>query len=239
MVKYSNINNNSISLAKYLRNYGFQIISSKGLVQVSAYLHLNIPEIICVDWKFDPDIQDKINDMLRFKMLTADFLLIYYNVTSPSSVKKCDYFDDRTFFFGKNLTISDLNSVLSMIKMKPEPLQKDSDESKSCLEGKITEETLTEIFQMMDTNKKTGCLMVENHRPLGMIFFEEGIITFAVTDKLTAEEAVFELLSMKHGRFQFLPDKKPTTRQMNLDTLAVLMERAKLDDEVQTSFEPL
>ncbi len=239
MVKYSNINNNSISLAKYLRNYGFQIISSRSLDQVSAFLHLNIPEIICVDWKFDPDIQEKMNDMLRFKMLTADFLLIYYNVTAPSSVKKCDYFDDRTFFFGKNLTISDLNSVLSMVKMKPDTLQEDSDESKSCLEGKITEETLIEIFQMMDTNKKTGCLMVENHRPVGMIFFEEGVITFAVTDKLTAEEAVFELLSMKHGRFQFLPDKTPTTRQMHLDTVAVLMERAKMDDEVQTNFEPI
>lgn len=239
MVKYSNINNNSILLAKYLRNYGFQIISSKSLKQASTFLHLNIPEIICVDWKFDPDIQDKMNDILRFKMLTENFLLIYYNVTSPSSVKKSDYFDDRTFFFGKNLTISDLNSVLSMVKMKPDTLQEDSDESKSCLEGKITEETLTEIFQMMDTNKKTGCLTVENHRPLGMIFFEEGIITFAVTDKLTAEEAVFEILSMKHGRFQFLPDKSPTTRQMQLDTLAVLMERAKLDDEVQTSFEPI
>lgn len=239
MVKYSNINNNSISLAKYLKNYGFQIISSKSLKQASSFLHLNIPEIICVDWKFDPDIQDKMNDMLRFKMLTENFLLIYYNVTSPSSVKKSDYFDDRTFFFGKNLTISDLNSVLSMVKMKADTLTEDSDDSKSCLEGKITEETLTEIFQMMDTNKKTGCLSVENHRPLGMIFFEDGIITFAVTDKLTAEEAVFELLSMKHGRFQFLPDKRPTTRQMQLDTLAVLMERAKLDDEVQTSFEPI
>lgn len=238
MVKYSNINNNSISLAKYLRNYGFQIISTKSLDKASAFLHLNIPEIICVDWKFEPDIQDKMSDILRFKMLTADFLLIYYNVTVPSSVKKSDYFDDRTFFFGKNLTISDLNSVLSMVKMKPSP-QEDSDDLKSCLEGKITEDTLTEIFQMMDTNKKTGCLTVEHHRPVGMIFFEEGIITFAVTDKLTAEEAVFELLSMKHGRFQFLPGKKPTTRQMHLDTLAVLMERAKLDDEVQTSFEPI
>jgi hypothetical protein len=122
-----------------------------------------------------------MSDILRFKMLTADFLLIYYNVTVPSSVKKSDYFDDRTFFFGKNLTISDLNSVLSMVKMKPSP-QEDSDDLKSCLEGKITEDTLTEIFQMMDTNKKTGCLTVEHHRPVGMIFFEEGIITFAVTD---------------------------------------------------------
>ncbi len=239
MIKYSNINNNSISLYKYLRNYGFQIINSKNLNQASAFLHLNIPEIICVDWKLDTDIQEKMNDILRFKMLTADFLLIYYNVPTPSSIKKSDYFDDRTFFFGKNLTISDLNSVLSMIKIKPNTSQHNNDESKSCLEGKITEETLSEIFQMMDTNKKTGCLLVENHRPLGLIFFEEGSITFAVTDKLTAEEAVFEILSMKHGRFQFLPDKKPTTQQMQLDTLAVLMERAKLDDEIQTSFEPI
>ncbi len=235
-VKYSSINNTSISLSKYLRNYGFKVINSRTFKHASSFLHLNIPEIICVDWEFSLDIQEKMNEMLRFEMLTEDFFLIYYNVTDPvsSNIKGNGYFNDRTFFLGKKLTISDINSILTMLNIKPEQNEENSDNSKSYLEGKISENTLNEIFQLMDTNKKTGCLIIENHRPLGLIFFEDGIITFAVTEKQAAEEAVFELLSIKHGRFHFLPDKKPATRQMHLDTFAVLIERAKRDDEICT-----
>lgn len=236
LIKYSNINNNSISIVRYLKNYGFHITVSKKLNHTSSFLLLNLPDIICVDWQFEIDIQDKIYEILKERMLTADFILVFYNVEDTSSIKKDACFDDRTFFLNEDFTISDLNKVLSMVKAKSNtPPHQHSDQSKSCLEGKITEETLSEIFQMMDTNKKTGCLLVENHHPVGMIFFEDGIITYAITKTRIAEHAVFDILSMKHGRFQFLPDKKPTSRQMQLDIVAVLMEKAKLIDEIQTS----
>ena len=81
---------------------------------------------------------------------------------------------------------------------------------------------------MMDINKKTGCLLVENHHPEGMIFFEDGIITYAITNSQVAEQAVFDILSMKHGRFQFLPDKKPTKRQMQLDIVGCFNGKSKV-----------
>jgi sulfur relay (sulfurtransferase) DsrF/TusC family protein len=72
---------------------------------------------------------------------------------------------------------------------------------------------------------------VKNLHPVGMIFFEEGLITYAMTNSKVAEQAVFDILSMKDGSFQFLPGKKPTTRQMELDVMSALMENAKYVDE--------
>lgn len=233
-IKYSNINDKYISLVKYLKNYGFHVILSKNLKHTSELLLFNIPDIICIDWQFERDIQSKVYEMLKDQSSGTSFILIFYNIVDPSSIQKNSNFDERSFFFNRKFTISDLNSVISMVKEKTDSSQQLPDQSSSWLEGKITGDTLSEIFQLMDINKKTGCLQIKNHHPVGMIFFEDGIITYAITNTLVAEDAVFNMLSMKHGRFQFIPEKKPVARQMELSVVAVLMEKAKLLDEIET-----
>ncbi|HMA64032.1 MAG TPA: DUF4388 domain-containing protein, partial [Chitinispirillaceae bacterium] len=90
---------------------------------------------------------------------------------------------------------------------------------------------LSEIFQMMDINKKTGCLIVETDHPAGMVFFEDGYITYAISNTEVATQAIFEILAMKSGRFHFIPEKKPLSRQMQASVVALLMEQAKCTDE--------
>jgi hypothetical protein len=208
---------------------------SRSLDQASSSLLLTIPDIICIDWQFETDIQVKIYEILTERMLTANFILIFYNVASQSNIIRNCYFDDHSFFFKKNFTISELNEVLSKVNASTIDKPKlHTDQVTSILEGKITEYTLSEVLQMMDINKKTGCLLVENNHPEGMMFFENGLITYAITNSQVAEQAVFDILSMTHGKFKFLPNKKPTRRQMQLDIVAILMEKAKLSDEIQT-----
>lgn len=231
-IKYSDINNKSISLVTHLKNYGFNIIMSRNLNKTSDLLLFNLPEIICIDWQFDPEIEIKINSILKEQMFAADFILIFYNV-DESFNKKMGYFVDRTFYLNSDFTISDFNNFLSIVKAKSNDKMQINDKSNSHLEGKIMEDTLPEIFQMMDLNKKTGCLIVENNHPFGMIFFEDGIITYSITNTQVAEMAVFEILTMKHGRFHFLTGKKPLSRHMELSVVEVLLERAKYIDEVQ------
>lgn len=231
-VKYSDINNKRISLVTHLRNYGFNIIMSNNLAKTANLLLFNLPEVICVDWKYDPDIEQSITEILKEQMFAADFILIFYNVDETFN-KKLGYFDDRTFFLNTDFTISDLNNILSVVKAKSANRMQDTDPSNSHLEGKIMGDTLPEIFQMMDQNKKTGCLIVENNHPAGMVFFEEGIITYSISNTQVADMAVFEILTMKHGRFHFLTGKRPLSRHMQLSVVEVLLERAKYIDEVE------
>lgn len=230
-MKYSNINDKHITLIKYLKNFGFHVRISKNVDQISTFLLFSLPDIIFIDWKIEVNVQGKIYEILKEQMFSEDYMLVFYNVTDPSEISKDDSFDNRTFFLSKKFTVSDLNKILLMVKVKFDTPQQSSDQSNSYLEGRITEETLSEIIHMIDINKKTGCLLVKNLHPVGMIFFEEGLITYAMTNSKVAEQAVFDILSMKDGSFQFLPGKKPTTRQMELDVMSALMENAKYVDE--------
>ncbi len=230
-IPYSAVDARSVSLVSYLKNLGFHVKVTKKLDQLNDFLLLNVPDVVCIDWNFADDIQDTVIRMLREQMLSADFTLLYYNISDTPQITDEDFLGGRTFYFGNDFAVPDLNKVIPMIKTGLDSSQKHPDKPISFLEGKIGEDALTEILQLMDINKKTGCLLIEHHHPVGMIFIESGIITNAITNSHVAEAAVFELLSMKHGRFQFLPGKKPVKQQMQLDIVAVLMEKAKLVDE--------
>ncbi len=230
LIRYSETDNSTISISKYLKDYGFNIIKSGKLSEVSDLLLLNLPEIICIDWQFDPDIQKEVYKILKDQMFSAEFILIFYNVAESSEIKM-GYYEDRTFFLNENFTIAELNKILAIVKGRSETQKLITSKSNSQFEGKIVENTLSEIFQMMDVNKKTGCLIVETDHPAGMVFFEDGIITYSITNSQIAEAAVFEILAMKQGRFHFMHGKKPLSRQMQVGVVQILMEQATFLDE--------
>jgi hypothetical protein len=229
-IKYSKLYNKNVCLNNYLKNHGFRVrkvndIDKKGVASLFC-----LPDLICVDWQFGINIQDEVYNLLKEGMCTSNFILIFYNIPAVSEIKKNSYYDDRTFFFDTLFTVSDMSKILSVFLSDSHTSQL-TDQTKSCLEGKISGDTLSEIFQMMDMGKKTGCLLVEDQHPVGMLFFEDGTITYAITSTQITQQAVFEILSTRHGRFKFLPGKKPVKKQMQLNTLAVLMEKAQIIDE--------
>ncbi|NLE01027.1 MAG: DUF4388 domain-containing protein, partial [Fibrobacter sp.] len=229
-IKYSELMNKSIRLSKYLKKCGFNTIMTKYLDQINDFLHFNLPEVICVDWQLDSDIQVKFYKVLKEQNFSGDFILIFYNV--PGSAKTIvGYFEDRTFYLGTDFTIPDLNKILSIVKKRTLVMKHSDDKVNPQLEGKIVGDSLSEIFQMMDINKKTGCLIVETDHPTGTIFFEDGFITYAISNTQIAEQAVFEVLALKSGTFLFVPEKKPLSRNMQASVVALLMAQAQDVDE--------
>lgn len=229
-IKYSELTNKSIRLSKYLKNCGFDTIVTKYLDQINDLLLFNLPEAICVDWQLDSDIQVKFYKILKEQNFSGDFILIFYNV--PDSAKTIiGYFEDRTFYLGTDFIIPDLNKILSIVKKRTHATKQSDDKVNPQLEGKIVGDSLSEIFQMMDINKKTGCLIVETDHPTGTIFFEDGFITYAISNTQIAEQAVFEVLALKSGTFLFVPEKKPLSRNMQASVVAILMAQAQSTDE--------
>jgi hypothetical protein len=229
-IKYSELMNKTISLSRYFKKCGYNIIVSKYLDQINDLLHFNLPEVICIDWQYDTDIQMKFYKILKEQMFSVEFILIFYNV--PDSAKTMiGYYEERTFYLNTDFTISDLNKILSIVQKRSRVQKQPDEQINPQLEGKIVGDILSEIFQMMDINKKTGCLIVETDHPAGMVFFEDGYITYAISNTEVATQAIFEILAMKSGRFHFIPEKKPLSRQMQASVVALLMEQAKCSDE--------
>jgi len=231
-ITYSELTNKSIALSRYLKNCGFNLVVSRYLDQINDQLLFNLPEIICIDWQLDSDIQLKFYKVLKGPMFAGEFILIFYNV--PDSAKHAiGYYEDRTFYLKTDFTIPDLNKILSAVKKRSRVSQQPDDRVNPQLEGKIVGDILSEIFQMMDINKKTGCLIVETDHPAGTVFFEDGIITYAISNTQIAEQAIFEILAMKSGTFHFIPGKTPLSRQMQGSVVALLMEQAQCSDETE------
>jgi hypothetical protein len=229
-INYSGLTNKAISLSNHLKICGFKIIVSKNLDQINDLLLFNLPEVICVDWQLESDIQMQFYKILNQQMLSADFILIFYNV--PDTAKTTiGYYEDRTFYLHTEFAISDLNKILSIIRKRSRVSKQTDDKANPQLEGKIVGDSLTEIFQLMDINKKTGCLIVEDDNPVGTIFFEDGFVTYAISNTQVAEQAVFDILALQTGRFHFIPGKKPLSRQMQASVVGLLMAQAQSTDE--------
>ncbi|MCX7727161.1 MAG: DUF4388 domain-containing protein [Chitinispirillaceae bacterium] len=102
----------------------------------------------------------------------------------------------------------------------------------SALAGNIGEGSLLEVLQFIEIGSKTGCLLIEVGKPFAIICFKNGRIIFAATaDRITGKEAIFKVLDLKVGTFRFVVDKKPKESNLNLSTLEILMEWAKVADE--------
>ena len=102
----------------------------------------------------------------------------------------------------------------------------------SALEGNIADGNLLEVLQFIEIGRKNGCILIENDRPLALVYFNNGRIIYAATAKgILGRDAVFAVLNMKEGKFRFIIDRKPKTSNVNLSTLEVLMEWTKAVDE--------
>jgi hypothetical protein len=165
--------------------------------------------------------------------LSVQSTLIFYNVNNIAEIKKDFSFAHKTFVFNRNFSISDLNKVLLLNSITEKGSSQPSTLVESYLQGVFQKDSLFDILQMIENGKKTGCLLVENNECSGMIFFEQGFIIYAISNFLIAEEAVFNILSLKTGNFHFISDKKPISRQIQLNVQNVLLEHARIEDETK------
>lgn len=233
-VKFSNIRKRSITLEKYFKRFNYTVSRFNGLNRAGKILSSATPDMICVDCQISNSIFEDIFKLLKKSAFSPDFVLIFYNTNKLDNFGEKNRFEDHTFFLGRDLRTYDLNKVLFKIKPKM-----NNQSNSTYIEGRIAEETIQEVLQMIDFNRKTGYLYVENTCFSGMLFFEGGVITYAITDSSKAEDAIYEIISMKNGTFRFIVNKKPLLKQLHLSVMTVLLERAKfMDEKTCCSIEP-
>jgi len=100
------------------------------------------------------------------------------------------------------------------------------------LEGEITHHGLAEVFQFLEIGNKSGLMSIEDQKPIGLIQFENGNITFAQTYAQAGYEAVLEVLSREGGWFRFYSEKETLDGNCQLAVTPVLMHWAKRMDDI-------
>ena len=196
------------------------------------------PDVLMVDWRFSPTIEQDIFAMLNSKTSISNIPVIFYNVPDSVRMVKTRQFSN-VYYLDISFTDQELFKLITpqiAAGNKPQIIRKSVQES--AMEGEIQGEGLNAVLQFVEIGKKTGCLLVDDEKPFGLIYFEKGVITYAASENHKAKEAVREILAMKKGYFRFAAGKRSMESNCNLAVMPVLMEFAQIDDEVTRYHDP-
>ncbi|MCP4346644.1 MAG: cyclic nucleotide-binding domain-containing protein [Desulfobacterales bacterium] len=107
------------------------------------------------------------------------------------------------------------------------------EEFSSGMIGKLSENPPSELLQTFNLNHKTGVLSLTLPNGLAEVIFREGTLLSAVFGEKQGDEAFFEILKQKEGRFKFnagLPPEKSNESELG-DFMWLLMEGLNRIDE--------
>jgi len=81
------------------------------------------------------------------------------------------------------------------------------------VEGDLLDLPLPNLLSAMSTEGSTVMLRVQRGGDSGAVYFHEGVLVHAETEKLAGNHAVYELLSWVDGRFRLVrdPERRPRT----------------------------
>lgn len=98
--------------------------------------------------------------------------------------------------------------------------------------GQLEKTSLTEIFQSIEFNEKTGTLYVADGLEEGYLIFAAGRPITASFSELKDMQAILEMLRLKKGSFMLIDKVEPIESTMRGTTItSILLEYVKVADE--------
>jgi hypothetical protein len=233
LVDYT-LTNTSRPIERCFTELGFSVTLVKDSVVARNNIEHNTPDLILVDWNFEPSIFAKIENLFARLPGAAGTYVLFFNVPDLSTAPQGKVLRNVSFL-GITVCDRDIFSVVTPLLIHTEQPSKNIQKSlqRCALEGEIAGGNLLEVLQFIEIGSKTGCLMVETKGPFGLVYFRDGRIIYAAAAKGQGVEAVYAILNQPSGKFRFITNKQPKTANLNLPTLSVLMEWTKEKDEAR------
>ncbi|WP_456408765.1 response regulator [Caldithrix abyssi] len=108
----------------------------------------------------------------------------------------------------------------------------DRSEKQQGFAGDLRDLSLVEVLQMLNLNKKSGLLTVKG-KVSGTIYFKDGQVWHAKSDNQEGEAAMYELVPLEEGTFQFRSQPINVQRNVHNSTMNVIMEACRIMDEAR------
>ena len=106
----------------------------------------------------------------------------------------------------------------------------DTTETKKAFSGDLIDLSIVELVQMLNLNKKSGILRIEAEIN-GEIYLKEGQLFGAKTADKTGEDAIYSLVTLNKGNFNFELSDKELDQNIKNSTMNVIMEACRIMDE--------
>ncbi len=96
--------------------------------------------------------------------------------------------------------------------------------------GDLSDLSIVELVQMLNLNRKSGVLKIEA-KTTGEIYLKDGQLHAAKCLDLIGEKAVFKLVELQDGKFNFELSEVAIERNIEGSTMNVIMEACRIMDE--------
>lgn len=106
----------------------------------------------------------------------------------------------------------------------------DTTETKKAFSGDLNDLSIVELVQMLNLNKKTGILRIDGEIT-GEIYLKDGQLYGAKTEENEGEEAIYKLVTLNKGSFNFELSDKSMPQNISNSTMNVIMEACRIMDE--------
>jgi tetratricopeptide (TPR) repeat protein len=101
----------------------------------------------------------------------------------------------------------------------------------AALKGDLSEIGLLDVIQILDNCQKTGKVLVSSEGQAGTIFFNAGRIVNAIYQEKAGEHAVYSLVAVKGGTFEYQPSAAAFDIVIHNSNTNLLLEGLRLLDE--------
>ncbi len=109
-------------------------------------------------------------------------------------------------------------------------------ETKRGITGSLTDMSATDIIQSLTSGEKDVEVTLENREgEKGQIYIQEGEVIHSQAGDLDGEEAFYSLMNWQAGAFEVVACSTFPPRTIHSSTMSLLMEGARLADEVSTA----
>jgi len=107
------------------------------------------------------------------------------------------------------------------------------------MEGRLSHISIADILQFMQLNSKEGELLVTSGAIVGKIYVKDGQVYNSVAGGVEKEKALFRLLTLDEGKFEFIPRQISISRKIKGSTGSILMEGMRQLDEYRKNRDKL
>ena len=209
----------NISLKLLLEHEGYHSKKASSKGEIKKVLRKTFPNVIIADWEsarvFLQSAYNELTGAGKFKQL--GLIIINIPLNKQTNVKKL-YDGASVYCYEDAPTLDDILTHLRGDK------HFSAYSEGSYMSGVIQEDNLTVILQMIEGNMYTGCLMVEDDKPISLIYFRGGRVVYAV-DKSgeSGVKPIYNALSCRRGAFYFHLNRTAANETLNLGMMEILM----------------
>lgn len=101
------------------------------------------------------------------------------------------------------------------------------------IEGSLQSVDIQDIAQLLNINRSTGLLHIQNSHVKGILFYREGDIVNAEVEGMTGLSAAYALMSQGEGNFHFEIADHAKTGEINRSIYDLLLEAARRKDTIK------